>query len=704
MSTTAAKRLRRAAIGGVAALATLGGTLALATGPAWASFGTTAPNGYVTTTSATVFPGQTGQTLNNVTVTLPDTWTSGDYVNLYITNGAPTSSGNTMPATVLACNTSANLNNYVGYATTPTVTAVNNANASSFTGFTATTMSSAACPQKDVIQLAMNAAPSTTSATPATNSTTFTLSGLSLNVGSNIGAGTTLNVDAVAATGTPFVSNIATAYAAQPLVPTASGNDYQPLATVGSSTVTVATPVGVLPSASGVTFPTTVVKEQVAGTVGTTLTLTLPTGDAFATAPTLTAPAGITVTAPTTALPANALTWTLSAPTTTPGTFTFTGGSVNFGTTLGVHTVAVTSAGGAGGTPNFAAVANTGRIGGIDRNATAASLFNSIFTSSTTSVSSAVLATGLDFPDALSANYLAKNLGTGVLLTDTNTLSTYAMTQLVNHNVATVYIVGGTGAVSQAVQNQIAAMHQGNNPANPLVNVIRLAGNTRYGTNSAVDLYPGMAASTAIVATGQNFPDALSVGPVVYKQDYPLVLTLGTSLSPEAATTLQSLGVRNVIVVGGTGAVSSAVTTAITNLGITVQGTLAGADRTQTAAAIANWEFATTGTTVTGTLAGLGWTLPTNVYVARGDIFPDALAAGPLAGKNAQPILLTDSPTTLGAGIMSFMPTLVGTTLSGGVYSTSLTGTSTTGGVTALGLTGAVSIATQTAAVAALAG
>ena len=74
------------------------------------------------------------------------------------------------------------------------------------------------------------------------------------------------------------------------------------------------------------------------------------------------------------------------------------------------------------------------------------------------------------------------------------------------------------------------------------------------------------------MATGANFADALSVGPAVVRQGYPLILT--TRHHPDrdgCAGQLTDIGVTNVVIVGGTGAVSSAVETAIKGMGITVR-------------------------------------------------------------------------------------------------------------------------------------
>ena len=113
---------------------------------------------------------------------------------------------------------------------------------------------------------------------------------------------------------------------------------------------------------------------------------------------------------------------------------------------------------------------------------------------------SVVLASGALFPDALSANTLAAATGGGVLLTTPTILDQAAAAAIVAHNVPTVYIVGGVGAVSAAVASQVQALTitAGTHPS-----VIRLGGIDRYATNNTVDIFassvgPNTLSKTAI--------------------------------------------------------------------------------------------------------------------------------------------------------------------------------------------------------------
>ena len=131
--------------------------------------------------------------------------------------------------------------------------------------------------------------------------------------------------------------------------------------------------------------------------------------------------------------------------------------------------------------------------------------------------------------------------------------------------------------------------------------------------------------------------------------------------------TITALGVKNIIILGGTSAVSAAVETSVKALpGVTVLQRLAGADRTLTAQQVALWETqgVPAGSYTKLNALGFNWGSTVNVDITNGANFPDALAAGPaLATAGAltsgvptgEPLLLTATPTVLGAGIPAFL-------------------------------------------------
>ena len=305
------------------------------------------------------------------------------------------------------------------------------------------------------------------------------------------------------------------------------------------------------------------------------------------------------------------------------------------------------------------------RIGGLDRYETAAKIADTNGPNDTV-----VLASGENFPDALSSAYFAHQFGASILLTHAATLPATTVNEMRLLGTKTVYLIGGTGAISAGVEAQLLATPQYIEPGVVTAGqgkllVIRLGGLDRYETNKIVNLkaaavttFPnpvdrtnitfGQASKlTALVATGEDFPDALAGGPATSGNGngagIPLLLTKTASLTPTASSQMTALGIQQAVILGGVGAVSSSVETSISGMGVAID-RFAGANRYETATMIADFEIAPLGPTAT-TTGGLGFRA-NHAYLATGFVFADALAGGPLAGGERAPILLTN-PTTL---------------------------------------------------------
>jgi putative cell wall-binding protein len=171
----------------------------------------------------------------------------------------------------------------------------------------------------------------------------------------------------------------------------------------------------------------------------------------------------------------------------------------------------------------------------------------------------------------------------------------------------------------------------------PEVPVVRIGGPDRYVTAAAVAraAFPS-GCTTAVVTTGEGFPDALSASALAGAVSGPVLLSKPDSLPSAISDALSSLGVSDVIVVGGRGAVSDAVVGALERAGYQVR-RIAGRDRYETAAAVAREVAARLGPSYRG-----------DAFVARGDQFADALAAAPFAYANGIPVLLT-TPSSMPA-------------------------------------------------------
>ena len=163
----------------------------------------------------------------------------------------------------------------------------------------------------------------------------------------------------------------------------------------------------------------------------------------------------------------------------------------------------------------------------------------------------------------------------------------------------------------------------------------RIAGSDRYETAAAVSRFAYVPPVPVVyVASGSSYPDALAGGPAARVGNGALLLTASNFLPDATAAELARLKPGRIVVLGGTGVVSSGVASALrsyTTGGVT---RLAGVDRYATAAAISASAFPA-GATV--------------VYVATGTGFPDALAAGAAAARVKAPILLVGPNAVPGA-------------------------------------------------------
>ncbi len=180
------------------------------------------------------------------------------------------------------------------------------------------------------------------------------------------------------------------------------------------------------------------------------------------------------------------------------------------------------------------------RYGGATRYATAVAVADALGDPTTV-----LLATGLNFPDALAAGPAAAKAGGVVLLTAGSALATETSSYLNAHG-TTVYAVGGPAAAAD--------------PA-----AVALSGSDRYATAAKVATTFFSGPTTVGVATGENFPDALSGGAFLAHLGAPLVLA-DTNAVPSATTSyLQSVNasVTAADLFGGSAVLSAGVQTTI---------------------------------------------------------------------------------------------------------------------------------------------
>lgn len=161
-------------------------------------------------------------------------------------------------------------------------------------------------------------------------------------------------------------------------------------------------------------------------------------------------------------------------------------------------------------------------------------------------------------------------------------------------------------------------------PPNPAIQ--RVAGVDRFETaaNIATESYPA-GAPVVYVANGLNYPDALSAGPAAAHAGGPLLLVAPGSIPASVSTTIAALDPDHIVVIGGTGSVSASVYTQLAGLAPTIE-RIAGTDRYDTSRQVADTTFGSANI----------------AYIATGQNFPDALAAGGAAGLLDAPVILVN--------------------------------------------------------------
>ncbi|MCK8610653.1 cell wall-binding repeat-containing protein [Agromyces sp. C10] len=265
--------------------------------------------------------------------------------------------------------------------------------------------------------------------------------------------------------------------------------------------------------------------------------------------------------------------------------------------------------------------ATTDRAGGSDRYATAVALAQRGFPN--TGVPVVYLATGATFPDALAAGAATRGEGP-VLLVPGSSIPQNVLDELARLKPAKLVVVGGPTIVTDAVVAQASAAAG--------VTAVRDSGPDRYATAAKVSqraFSPGV--PVAYVASGADFPDALSAGAAAAQLGGPVLLTASTSLPAATKTELDRLNPQRIVVVGSAGAVSESVRTSMTAYASQVI-RLGGSDRYETAAAVARDLVAAGGANMVGVATGLS--------------FPDGLAAGPVVAANGGVLMLVGSALT----------------------------------------------------------
>ena len=255
---------------------------------------------------------------------------------------------------------------------------------------------------------------------------------------------------------------------------------------------------------------------------------------------------------------------------------------------------------------------NTGRIDGRDRIETAINISKKNYDKA----KSVIVVRHDLFPDSMTASVLAKLKDAPILLNPTAKLDSRVGDEIKRLGAQEVIIVGGQDSVSEKVREDLKVYDADKN-------VERIAGADRYGTSEMVaKRVVGITGkkNTGVVASGQVFPDALSVGTFASRDGYPILLVKKDSVPSQIQNAIKDLDINKTYIAGGTNTISKSTEAKLPN----VVERMAGSTRYETSVAIAKSKFGAS----------------KEAYIASGEEFADALVISPISGKFNRPTLL----------------------------------------------------------------
>lgn len=266
------------------------------------------------------------------------------------------------------------------------------------------------------------------------------------------------------------------------------------------------------------------------------------------------------------------------------------------------------------------------RVAGVDRFATATAISQTSYPGGADVV---YIATGLIYPDALSAGPAAALDGGPLLLVTPTSIPSTVVAEINRLSPERIVVIGGTPSVSASVYNQLSTLAS---------SISRIAGADRFETSRKVARAVfGEGASVAYIATGLTFPDALAAGGAAGSDGAPVILVNGGAAGLDAATieVLDDLGVTSIRVLGSSVSVSAGILKDLKDL-VPDTVRLAGPDRFETARAVNADAFPSSD----------------RVFFATAVNFPDALAGSAWAAKDASPLYVV-YPSCVPTGVLA---------------------------------------------------
>ena len=275
-----------------------------------------------------------------------------------------------------------------------------------------------------------------------------------------------------------------------------------------------------------------------------------------------------------------------------------------------------------------------------------------------------VLTSGSVYADGMAAAALAKQQNADIMLVPPTGLTATQITAIVNEAPQKIWIMGGPQAIPASIEAQLTSSTSQGGAGLSSTNIERLFGATRYETATAVagrltTVGTINGKRTAFIVRGDSFADAVIAGPATFGPAdsagaFPILLVQRDRLPDSVKSSLQGLGITNVLIVGGASVVSDTTKKQIEALGVTTF-RIAGADRYGTATALANFLSAP------ASIGGFGWST-TNVGLVnisdQSNGF-DAISATGVLGPNRR-VLLGATASQVPAATVAWLSQLNG--------------------------------------------
>lgn len=288
------------------------------------------------------------------------------------------------------------------------------------------------------------------------------------------------------------------------------------------------------------------------------------------------------------------------------------------------------------------------RFGAADRYSTSLLIAEAFATRVGESIDDVVLVSGQHWYDAVIAAPFAARLGAPVVMTPPGGLRADTLTFLKRVNAKRVHAVMSGNPPDTTISPAVFAQLEDEGFA-----TFATPGVDRYANSVHLGVWLsdgglgslGDSGTSAIIASGEVFADALVAGPAAAKAQVPILLTPRSELHADVEKFLRAAKVSHVVLMGGTAALSAEVETSVRDLGITQVDRIAGASRFETATQFAGH---------TGAKLSDGCSGDDHVGLARGDVPFDSFSAAPLLAQLCAPLLLT-SPDKLPDATITYL-------------------------------------------------